>query len=77
VIERVWGSFDTSERVALRLRHVEGLTYREIADRLAVSTSQVVRIVERSSKRLRIIIHASDGTGETQRPPGRSGSHSL
>ena len=61
-IERAWRSLDTSEREAFRLRHVEGLTYSAVADRLALSTSQVVRIVERSSQRLRTVVRASERT---------------
>jgi RNA polymerase sigma-B factor len=60
VIERVWNSLTPRERESLRLRHVEDLTYREIADRLGTSTTHAARIVRRSSERLQTVVRAAD-----------------
>jgi RNA polymerase sigma-B factor len=60
VIERVWNSLTPRERESLRLRHVEDLTYREIADRLGTSTTHAARIVRRSSERLQTVLRAAD-----------------
>jgi RNA polymerase sigma-B factor len=60
VIDRAWRSLDPRERESLVLRLVDDLTYREIADRLGMSVSHVVRLVTRSLKRLQTVAKASD-----------------
>jgi RNA polymerase sigma-B factor len=60
VIERVWNSLSPRERESLRLRHVEDLTFREIADRLGTSSTHAARIVNRSSERLQAVLRAAD-----------------
>jgi RNA polymerase sigma-B factor len=60
VIERVWNSLSPRERESLRLRHVEDLTFREIADRLGTSSTHAARIVSRSSERLQAVLRAAD-----------------
>jgi RNA polymerase sigma-B factor len=64
VIERVWNSLHPRERESLRLRHVEDLTYREIADRLGTSTTHAARIVSRSSERLQAVLRAAETEGQ-------------
>jgi RNA polymerase sigma-B factor len=60
VIERVWNSLSQRERESLRLRHVEDLTFREIADRLGTSSTHAARIVTRASERLQAVLRAAD-----------------
>jgi RNA polymerase sigma-B factor len=60
VIDRAWRSLDPRERESLVLRLVHDLTYREIADRLGMSVTHVVRLVSRSLKRLQAVAKASD-----------------
>jgi RNA polymerase sigma-B factor len=59
VIDRVWRSLDPRERESLSLRFVEDLTYREIAARLDLSVTHVVRLVERALARLQTVADAS------------------
>jgi RNA polymerase sigma-B factor len=61
VIDRAWHSLDPRERESLVLRLVHDLTYREIAERLGVSVTQVVRLVTRSLERLQTVARASEG----------------
>ena len=60
VIEHIWNALSPSEREALRLRIMEDLTYREIANALDMSAMQAVRVVRRSLDRLRRIARASE-----------------
>jgi RNA polymerase sigma-B factor len=60
VIDRAWRSLDPRERESLVLRLVHDLTYREIAERLGMSVTHVVRLVTRSLKRLQTVAGASD-----------------
>jgi RNA polymerase sigma-B factor len=60
VIDRAWRSLDPRERESLVLRLVHDLTYREIADRLGMSVTHVVRLVTRSLRRLQAVAKASD-----------------
>jgi DNA-directed RNA polymerase specialized sigma24 family protein len=59
-MDRAWRCLDRSERKCLHLRHVEGLTCREIADLMGFSASQAVRVVERSSKRASSTLRACE-----------------
>jgi RNA polymerase sigma-B factor len=61
VIDRAWRSLDPRERESLVLRLVHDLTYREIAERLGMSATQVVRVVTRALERLQTVAQASDG----------------
>jgi RNA polymerase sigma-B factor len=58
VIDRAWQSLDPRERESLVLRLVHDLTYREIAERLGMSVTHVVRLVNRSLKRLQAVARA-------------------
>ena len=60
VIDRAWRSLDQRERESLVLRFVHDLTYREIAERLGMSVTHVVRLVTRSLKRLQEVARASE-----------------
>jgi RNA polymerase sigma-B factor len=60
VIDRAWRSLDPRERETLVLRLVHDLTYREIAERLGMSVTHVVRLVTRSLKRLQAVARASE-----------------
>jgi RNA polymerase sigma-B factor len=60
VIDRAWQSLDPRERESLVLRLVHDLTYREIAERLGMSVTHVVRLVTRSLKRLQAVARASE-----------------
>lgn len=57
------------QREALRLRFVEDLTQREIAERLGVSQMQVSRLLRRSLERLRTVANRSDVASEAERLP--------
>jgi RNA polymerase sigma-B factor len=61
VIDRAWRSLDPRERESLVLRFVHDLTYREIADRLGMSATHVVRLVTRALERLQAVARASEG----------------
>jgi RNA polymerase sigma-B factor len=61
VIDRAWRSLDPRERESLVLRLVHDLTYREIAERLGMSVTHVVRLVTRSLERLQAVARASEG----------------
>ena len=61
VIDRAWGSLDRRERESLVLRFVHDLTYREIAQRLDMSVTHVVRLVRRALERLQAVARASEG----------------
>jgi RNA polymerase sigma-B factor len=61
VIDRAWRSLDPRERESLALRLVHDLTYREIAERLGMSVTHVVRLVTRALKRLQVVASASEG----------------
>jgi RNA polymerase sigma-B factor len=60
VIDRAWRSLDPRERESLVLRLVHDLTYREIAERLGMSVTHVVRLVTRSLERLQAVARASE-----------------
>jgi RNA polymerase sigma-B factor len=60
VIDRAWRSLDPRAREPLVLRLVHDLTYREIAERLGMSVTHVVRLVTRSLERLQTVARASD-----------------
>ncbi len=61
VIDRAWRSLDPRERESLVLRLVHDLTYREIAERLGMSVTHVVRLVTRTLERLQTVARASEG----------------
>ncbi len=61
VIDRAWRSLDPRARESLVLRLVHDLTYREIAERLGMSVTHVVRLVTRSLERLQTVARASEG----------------
>ena len=60
VIDRAWRSLDPRERESLVLRLVDDLTYREIAERLGMSVTHVVRLVTRALERLQTVARASE-----------------
>lgn len=60
VIDRAWRSLDPRERESLVLRLVHDLTYREIAERLGMSTTHAVRLVTRALDRLRTVARAAE-----------------
>jgi RNA polymerase sigma-B factor len=60
VIDRAWRALDPRERETLMLRLAHDLTYREIAERLDMSVTHVVRLVTRGLERLRAVAQASD-----------------
>jgi RNA polymerase sigma-B factor len=61
VIDRAWRSLDPRERESLVLRLVHDLTYREIAERLGISATHVVRLVTRALDRLQTVARAAEG----------------
>ncbi len=61
VIDRAWRSLDPRARESLVLRLVHDLTYREIAERLGMSVTHVVRLVTRALERLQTVARASEG----------------
>jgi RNA polymerase sigma factor (sigma-70 family) len=60
VIDRAWRALDPRERETLILRLAHDLTYREIAERLDMSVTHVVRLATRGLERLRAVAQASD-----------------
>ena len=60
VIDRAWRSLDQRERESLVLRLVHDLTYREIAERLGMSTTHTVRLVTRALDRLQTVARAAE-----------------
>jgi RNA polymerase sigma-B factor len=60
VIDRAWRALGPRERETLVLRLVHDLTYREIAERLDMSVTHVVRLVTRGLERLQTVAQASD-----------------
>jgi RNA polymerase sigma factor (sigma-70 family) len=60
VIDRAWRSLDPRERESLVLRLVHDLTYREIAERLGMSTTHAVRLVTRALDRLQTVARAAE-----------------
>jgi RNA polymerase sigma-B factor len=60
VIDRAWRSLDPRERESLVLRLVHDLTYREIAERLGMSTTHAVRLVTRALDRLQTVARAGE-----------------
>jgi RNA polymerase sigma-B factor len=61
VIDRAWRSLDPRERESLVLRLVHELTYREIAERLGMSTTHTVRLVTRALDRLQTVARTAEG----------------
>lgn len=61
VIAPAWRSLDPRERASLTLRLGHDLTYREIAERLGMSASHVVRLVTRALERLQAVARAAEG----------------
>lgn len=60
-LDRALGALDEAQRTALLMFHVEGLGYREIADRLGVPVGTVGTWIARGRKRMATELMKGDG----------------